>query len=223
VGRFLRGRPSSVLTLAHLRMRSRPAPSASSGCCQVGPGASRTPHVSLTPSRAGNRYTPDPLPCSLPPKPVPFLCCDTAGRRRPNSRQRAVHPSPPRATRMTACPPATLSRRVGCGALWCPINAARLCLLLATLPAGEIPATPCIKVLHPSLCELLSHPFACCLACEPLASRIAAKASHRPAASVDRCQGCCAATMPAPLVPPSLLTPRAARLASSSLAPRRAA
>jgi hypothetical protein len=61
VGRFLCGRPSSAPTLAHLCVRSRPAPSASSGHCQVGPSTSRTPHVSLTPSWAGNRYAPDPL------------------------------------------------------------------------------------------------------------------------------------------------------------------
>jgi hypothetical protein len=39
------------------------------------------------------------------------------------------HPSPPHATRMAACSPATLSHRVGCGALWRPVTAARLCLL----------------------------------------------------------------------------------------------
>jgi hypothetical protein len=84
-------------------------------------------------------------------------------------------------------------------------------------------------VLHPNLCELTSHPFACHLACESLASRIVAEVSHRPAASVDCCQGRCTSTMPAtrphtaPLLPPSLLTPRAAHLASSSLAPRRVA
>jgi hypothetical protein len=51
VGRFLCGWPSSAPTTAHLRVRSQPTPSASSGRCQVGLGASRTPHVSLTSSR----------------------------------------------------------------------------------------------------------------------------------------------------------------------------
>jgi hypothetical protein len=168
----------------------------------------------------------DPLPCPLPPIPVRFLCCDTTGHCWPNSHRWAVHPSPPRATRMTTCPPATLSYCVGCGAPWRPVTAARLRLFFAALPAGEILATPHAKVLHPSLCELTSYPFACRLAYESLASRIVAEVSHRPAASLDRCQGRCATTMlatrphTAPLLPPSLLTPRAARLASSSLAPR---
>jgi hypothetical protein len=147
---------------------------------------------------AGNHYAPNPLPRPLPPKPIPFLCCDTANHHWPNSRQRAVHPSPPYATRMTACPPATLSRRVGCGAPWHPVTAARLHLLLAALPVSEIPAMPHTKVLHTTLYEMPSHPFACLLACEPLASRIAAEASRRPAAPVNRCQGRCTATMPVP-------------------------
>jgi hypothetical protein len=99
---------------------------------------------------------------------------------------------------MTVCPPATLNRRVGCGALWHPIIAARLHLLLTALPADETLATPSAKVLHPSLCELPSYPFACRLSCEPLASRIAAEVSRHLAASVDRYQGRCAATMSVP-------------------------
>jgi hypothetical protein len=198
VGRFLRGRPSSALTPTNLHVRSQPAPFACSRRCQMGPDTLRTPPVNLTSSRAGNRYAHDPLPRPLTLKPVPFLCCDTVDRHRPNSCRRAVHPSPPRATRMTACPPVTLSRRVGCGAPWHPVIVARLRLLLAVLPADEIPATPHAKVLHSSLCELSSHPFTCRLACEPLASRIAAEASCRPAASVDCCQGSCTAMMPAP-------------------------
>jgi hypothetical protein len=121
-GRFLRGRPSSAPTPAHLRVRSWPTPSASSGRYQVGPDVSRTPHVSLTPSWAKNRYAPDPPLRLLPPKPVSFLCYDTAGRHRPNSHRQVVHPSPPRAT--TVCPPATLSHRVGCAASWRPVTAA---------------------------------------------------------------------------------------------------
>jgi hypothetical protein len=38
----------------------------------------------------------------------------------------AKFPSPPHATRMVACSPATLSHRVGCSAPWCPITAAHL-------------------------------------------------------------------------------------------------
>jgi hypothetical protein len=166
----------------------------------VGPGVSWTPHVGLTPSRMGNRYAPNPPPRPLPPKPIPFLCCDTVGHRRPNSCCWAIHPSPPRAIWMTSCPCATLSHCVGCGAPWLTITTARLCLclLLAALPAGDIPAMPHAKVLHPSLCELPSHPFACCLACEPLGSRIATEASRRPTAPIDRYQGRYAAMMPAP-------------------------
>jgi hypothetical protein len=198
MGRFLHDRPSSTPTSAPLRVRSWPAPSASSRRCQVGPGTSRTPHVSLTPSRAGNCYAPNPPPCPLLPKPIPFLCCDTVGHHRPNSHQRVIHQSPPRSTRMTACPPATLSYRVSCGAPWCPITTAHLRLLLAALPAGQILAMPRAKVLHPSLCELLSYPFSYRLTCEPLASCIATEASHHPAATVDRCQGHCSTTIPVP-------------------------
>jgi hypothetical protein len=185
VGHFLCGRPSST-------------PSASSGRCQVGPGTSRTPHVSLTPSWAGNHYAPDLPARQLPPKPVPFLCCDTASHRRINSHRRAIHPSPPRTTRMTPCPPATLSHCIGCGAPWRPVAATCLCLFLAALPTGEIPAMPRTKVLHPSLYELSSHPFACRLTCEPLASRIDTEASRRLATPIDRCQGHYTTTMTTP-------------------------
>jgi hypothetical protein len=142
VRRFHCGRPSSAPTLVHLHVWSRPMPSASSGRCQVGPGASWTPHVNLTPSRAGNHYAPDPPPCPLPPKLIPFLYCDTARRHRPNSHRWVIHPSPLRTTRMIVCPPATLSHRVGCGAPWPPVTAARLRLLHAALSASEILATP---------------------------------------------------------------------------------
>jgi hypothetical protein len=145
------------------------------------------------------------------------LLCSPGCQRRPNCRRRAGHPSPP-LCRMDAhvctycpepwhrlrctvvshhrCPPASAPRRA---------------------VAGEIPATPRAKVLYTSPCELPLHPFVCRLACESLASRIIVEVSCRPAAPVDRCQGCCATTMPvpstkatrpraAPLLPPSLLT-----------------
>jgi hypothetical protein len=190
----------------------------------VGSDTLQTPHVSLTPLWAENHYAPDLLPRLLPPKPVPFLCCDTTGLRRPNSCRWAIHPSPPRATRMTACPPATLSHCVNCDAPWHPVTTAPLCLLLTALPAGEIPAMPRAKVLHPSLCELSSHPSPAskphcrqgivspCCAGQPLSRPLrhhntdAKHSTTRPHA--------------APLLPPSLLTPRASHLASSSLAPR---
>jgi hypothetical protein len=144
VGCFLRGRPSSALPSSQSSVRSQPTPSASSGRCQVGPNASRTPHVSLSPSqvetvthltRYGARY---------PPKPVPFLC------------------SSPR----------------------CPLVKFRPC-----------PAPRCsiqVSVSCPS------HPFACRLTCGPLASRIAAEASHRLAALIDRYHRYGTAVMPVP-------------------------
>jgi hypothetical protein len=91
VGHFLHGRPSSAPTLAHLLVRSRPAPSASSGRCQVGPGTSRTPRVSLTSSRAGNCHAPYPLPL----KPVPFPLLRLCAAHRCNSgRSAALEPCP---------------------------------------------------------------------------------------------------------------------------------
>jgi hypothetical protein len=56
-------------------------PSASSGRCQAGPSASRTPHVNLTPSWARTvrhptryhaRYRPNPSPSSAATSPVKF-------------------------------------------------------------------------------------------------------------------------------------------------------
>jgi hypothetical protein len=47
-------------------------------------------------------------------------------QHRPNYCRRASHPSPPRTTRIVVSSPATLSHRVGCGALWWPIIVARL-------------------------------------------------------------------------------------------------
>jgi hypothetical protein len=198
VGHFLRGRARTPPTLAHLRLRSRPAPSASSGRYQVGTGASRT-HMSASllrgretvthPTHHCARYRPNPSPSSATTPSV------VASQILVDGPSTCHHPH---ATRMTACPPATLSRRVDCGAPWRPITVFHLCLLLDALPAGEISATPHAKELHPSLCELPSHPFACCLACKPLSSRIAAKVLRHPTAPVDRCQGRYAATIPAP-------------------------
>jgi hypothetical protein len=58
------------------------------------------------------------------PSPKSSLLCLPEWQHRPNCRRRADHPSPPRATRMTACSPATLSHHVSCGAPWRPITAA---------------------------------------------------------------------------------------------------
>jgi hypothetical protein len=157
----------------------------------VGPDTLWTPHVSLTPSWAENHYAPDLLPRLLPPKPVPFLCCDTTGRRRPNSCRWAIHPSPPHATRMTACPPATLSHCVNCGAPWHPVTTAPCVCSSPRCPPVKFRPRPAPR------CSIQAS--VSCRHIPPLlASRIAVKASCRPAAPVNRCQGRCAATIPTP-------------------------
>jgi hypothetical protein len=78
VGRFSPWPAQLSSASAQSSWRSRPAPLISTGRCQVGPGASWTPLVSLTFSRAGNRYAPDPLPRTLRSNPSPFLCSSFA-------------------------------------------------------------------------------------------------------------------------------------------------
>jgi hypothetical protein len=63
----------------------------------------------------------------------PLLCSAPVCPHRPNSHRRAGHPSPPRATRMAACPPATLSHHVSCDVPWRLITVARLRLLSSPL------------------------------------------------------------------------------------------
>jgi hypothetical protein len=71
---------------------------------------------------------------SAPSSPKSTLLCSPAWQCRPNFRRRAGHPSPPHATRMVACSPATLSRHINRGAPWCPITTAR-CSAAARMPA----------------------------------------------------------------------------------------
>jgi hypothetical protein len=101
VDRFLRGRPSSAPIPAHLHAR-----------------AGLLAHYRVTVADRWTLVRPSSpkslLPCSAPACP-----------HRPISHQRASHPSPPRATRMAAWSPATLSYRISCGAPWCPITATR--------------------------------------------------------------------------------------------------
>jgi hypothetical protein len=88
-----------------------------------------------------------------------------------------------------------MSRRVGCGASWHPVTAARLRLPSSALRrsysganrAAMRPRAGCFTVgqLLPHLSALLGRPV-------PSLT----EASRRLAASVDRCQGRCAATMP---------------------------
>jgi hypothetical protein len=74
VGRFS-PRPAQLGSAsAQSSRRSWPTQSVSAGRCQVGPNISRTPPVSLTSSRVGNRYAPDPLPRPLRSNTSSFLC-----------------------------------------------------------------------------------------------------------------------------------------------------
>jgi hypothetical protein len=77
-------------------------------------------------------------PSALSSPKSPLLCSALACPRRPNSRRCADHPSPPHATRMAACSPATLSYRVGCGAPWRPVTAVA-CICPRRLCVGRIP------------------------------------------------------------------------------------
>jgi hypothetical protein len=150
----------------------------------------------ITISRATVTDRRSPLVSPLFPQ-IPLLC-SPAWQRRLNCQRRAGHPSPPlcrKDAHVCTCRPKPSHR------LRCTVASHHRCPP-ASAPrhaaTGEIPTTPRAKVLHASLCELPSHPFACRLACEPLASCIATEASRRPIALVDRCQGRCTATMPAP-------------------------
>jgi hypothetical protein len=67
-----------------------------------------------------------------------------------------------------------------------PSQTRPLPLLLAALPAGEIPATPRAKVLHPSLCELPVAYLRLPPRLRTAGELHCAEASRRPAASVDR-------------------------------------
>jgi hypothetical protein len=158
MGRFLRGRPSLALTLAHLHVRSRHTPSASSGRCQVGPCVSWTPLVRLTSSRAGNRYAPDPLPRPSSLKPIPLLYCNTAGRHRPNPHLASSSLAP---------------RCVG--TVRCPAHARRLATA-STLPVQLTSPTPvygqnfhplACSSRHPLLPSLRSAPRECTLDLPP--------------------------------------------------------
>jgi hypothetical protein len=59
-------------------------------------------------------------------------------RRRPNCLRWADHPSPPRASRMSTCAPAPLSRHVSHGAPWHPVIAAA-CVCPHWCYASQIP------------------------------------------------------------------------------------
>jgi hypothetical protein len=87
------------------------------------------------------------------------LLCSLTWQHRPNCRRRAGHPSPPHATRMVACSPATLSHRFGYGAPWHPITAA----LVGVAPIGFWSRPLGYKVLEQAApLAKLSLPNECC-------------------------------------------------------------
>jgi hypothetical protein len=148
---------------------------------------------------------PDPISCVSGLLPFPVLPSLTDGARLsvPSSPKSSPAPRPrvlagkipivePATSRVLAppqCPPAIMSRRVGCGMPWHAITTAahrsstkdaraRSSTMKprAACPAGRADEAECTPLGHhvPSLTE----------------------ASRHPTASVDRCHGRCAATMP---------------------------
>jgi hypothetical protein len=88
--------------------------------------------LSLRPAQLGADFSPSPRVSRPASQPV------TVPSSLPNSRRRAGHPSPPRATRRHTCAPAALSRRVDCGAPWHPITGAPLlCCCPSLLQPGR--------------------------------------------------------------------------------------
>jgi hypothetical protein len=87
--------------------QSRPAPSVSMGRCQVGPGASPTPPVSLSSSWAENRYAPDPLSRPLPSQthPLPLLARVATPTKLPPTSRPPVTTSRLKGVRVCAYPP----------------------------------------------------------------------------------------------------------------------
>jgi hypothetical protein len=213
MGRFLRGRARTPPTLAHLRLRSRPAPSASSGRCQVGTSASRT-HMSASllrgretvthPTHHCARYCPNPSPSSATTPSV------VASQILVDGPSTCHHPH---ATRMIACPPSTCV----CSSMRCPSVKFRphptpRSSIQASVSYRRIPlpaASP-VTAVKPHCRRGVASPYCTGRPLSRPLRRHDTGAKHP-------------ATRPraAPLLPPSLLTPRAARLASSSLAPCR--
>jgi hypothetical protein len=164
MGRFLRGRARTPPTLAHLRLRSRPAPSASSGRCQVGTSASRT-HMSASllrgretvthPTHHCARYCSNPSPSSATTPSV------VASQILVDGPSTCHHPH---ATRMTACPPSTCV----CSSMRCPSVKFRphptprssiqasVSYRRIPLPAAS-PVNRCQAALPPRRCVTLLH------------------------------------------------------------------
>jgi hypothetical protein len=83
------------------------APSVSTGRCQVGLDASRTPPVSLTSSRTENRYAPNSLLHLLPfqTNPLPLLARVATPVELPPMSRPPVTTSRLKGVRVCACPP----------------------------------------------------------------------------------------------------------------------
>jgi hypothetical protein len=71
-GLFSPSRPASTALPAHPISPNRPASFPPLSCCQAGPGDSRTPRVSLTPSLVETVTQTDPFALVRPGKPIPF-------------------------------------------------------------------------------------------------------------------------------------------------------
>jgi hypothetical protein len=144
-----------------------------------------------------------------------------------NSCRRAGHPSSARTTSMSTCPPTVVSCGIGCGAPWHPITAARCSTAARRCSSWDartrssmmrsqagclVPPCPILSLLADncgSYCHLTSvAPSPFCGSAVPL---LRGQDAHARSSTAMSHTG--------PLLPPSLLTPRAARLASSSLAP----
>jgi hypothetical protein len=204
VGHFLHGRPSSTLTPAHPHTQAS------------------LPAITASPSLTDGAY----LSALSFPKSSPALSRVSSPT---NSQRRAGHPSSARTTSMCTCPPASMSCRVGYGAQWHPIAAAR-CSTAARRCSNRDARTRSSTMRSQAGCLVPPHPILSLLAddCGPYRHLTSTASSPFRCSAVpslhDRDVGARSSTMisrVAPLLPPSLLTLRAARLASSSLAPRR--
>jgi hypothetical protein len=226
--RFLCGRPNTAMTPAQSTVRSRPTLSASSGLCQAGP-VPREPHTSASLIRGweplGTR--PDTTPVTAQTHPLPHL------RHRRSSPAKFPSLSHPRiAFFMThrrlshlLLPRAVIS----CvDSLRRHLPAQPLVLVGAT--AGHHDSDQTATRASGQGCLVLPRPILSLLAndCGPYRHHPSAAPSPFRCSVVSSLYGRDAGArsstvMPrtAPLLPPPLLTPRAARLASSSLASRR--
>jgi hypothetical protein len=152
----------------------------------------------------------------------------TACPRRQNSRRRAGHPSSACTTSTSTCPPAVVSHRIGCGASWRPIAAAH-CSAAARRCSSRDARTRSSMMRSRAGCLVPPH-FILSLLANDCGSyhhlTSTASSSFRCSAVPSLCgrdaraRSSTAMSRAAPLLPPSLLTLHAARLAANSLGPR---